>query len=121
MTEYKLKVNTNMSIKQLKEIILKNLKEKDEIEKVRIFHGGKELKDKNYLHRFENNAIFQMITVKKDFIEPFQTETERGGKSVKHESKKMSVDIPQSSPKLPSSIKLSKSSLKQNQNFDDSN
>lgn len=70
MTEYKLKASTCMSVKQLKAIILNNLKEKDEIGKVRIFHGGKELKDKNNLHRFENNAILQMIIVKKDFIQP---------------------------------------------------
>lgn len=119
MTEYKLKVNTNLCIKQLKEIILKNLKEK-EIEKVRIFHGGKELKDKNNLHRFDNNAIFQMITVKKDFIEPYQTETERGAKSVKQESNKILGELDTNSPNLPSSMKSSKSSLKQKENFDNS-
>ena len=69
MTEYKIHITTNTKVGLLKEGLKNNMKDGNEIEKIRLFYNGKELKDNKRLQKVTNNGIVQMATFKKEQLE----------------------------------------------------
>lgn len=66
-TEYKIHITSNKKVSELKEGLIANIsKTIKNIEKIRLFYKGKELKDKKSLNKIDNNGILQMAVILKD-------------------------------------------------------
>lgn len=65
--EYKIQITTNKKVSDLKAGLIANIsKNIKNIEKIRLFYKGKELKDKKYLNKIDSNSILQMAILRKE-------------------------------------------------------